>query len=92
MKDIRHYGQHRHFTAGSSVVIWGGGFKRGHLHGKTAEQRPFVAVKDPVSVMDLHATIATAMGISPMTAFDVERRPFYITEDGKGKAVTSLFA
>ena len=44
--------------------------------------------KNPVSVTDLHATIFTAMGISPKTAFDVEKRPFYATEDGKGQAVT----
>ena len=45
-----------------------------------------------ISVTDLHATIFTAMGISPKTAFDVEKRPFYVTEDGKGQAVTELFA
>ena len=29
------------------------------------------------------------MGISPKTAFDVEKRPFYATEDGKGKPVSA---
>jgi len=42
--------------------------------------------------MDLHATIFTAMGISPKTAFDIEGRPFYATEDGKGRAVKEIFA
>jgi hypothetical protein len=42
--------------------------------------------------MDLHATIFTALGIHPKTAFDVEKRPFYATEDGKGVAVRELFA
>jgi arylsulfatase A-like enzyme len=51
-----------------------------------------VAIDNPVSVSDLHATIFTAMGISPKTGFDVEGRPFYATEDGKGKAVSALFA
>ena len=41
--------------------------------------------------MDLHATVLSAMGISPKTAFDIEGRPFYPTEDGKGKAVSDLF-
>jgi hypothetical protein len=45
-----------------------------------------------VSIMDLHATILTAMGISPRTAFDVERRPFYVTEDGRGRPVQALLA
>jgi hypothetical protein len=36
--------------------------------------------------------ILTATGISPRPAFDIEKRPFYATLDGKGKAVTDLFA
>jgi hypothetical protein len=31
------------------------------------------------------------MGISPKTVFDIESRPFYATEDGKGKAVEAIF-
>jgi hypothetical protein len=79
-----HYGLHRHFTGGTSVVMFGGGVKRGHVHGATADERPLVAIKDPVSISDMHATIFRAMGISPKTAFDVEGRPFYATVDGKG--------
>lgn len=91
LQELKHYGQHRHFTGGSCVMLWGGGVKRGYLHGETAHERPFMAIKNPVSVADLHATIFTAMGISPKTGFDVEQRPFYATEDGKGTAVTDLF-
>lgn len=87
-----HYGLHRHFTQGSSVLMFGGGMKKGHVHGATADERPLVAIKDPVSIMDLHATIFTAMGISPKTAYDIEQRPFYATLDGKGVAVDSVFA
>jgi uncharacterized protein (DUF1501 family) len=87
-----HYGLHRHFTGGSSVLLFGGGFKRGFLYGETAAERPLVTTKDPISVTDLHATIFTAMGISPQTAFNIEKRPFYATEDGKGQAVAALFA
>jgi len=72
--------------------MFGGWMKRGHLYGRTADERPFLAVENPVSVMDLHATIFRAMGISPKTSFDVERRPFYITEDGKGNPVADVFA
>jgi hypothetical protein len=32
------------------------------------------------------------MGVSPKTSFDVEKRPFYATEDGKGVPVAGLFA
>jgi hypothetical protein len=45
-----------------------------------------------VTISDLHATIFTALGISPKTAFEVEKRPFYATEDGKGRPVRDLFA
>jgi hypothetical protein len=42
-------------------------------------------------VTDLHATLFTAMGISPKTVFEIEKRPFYATIDGKGKAVQEIF-
>jgi hypothetical protein len=89
---MRHYGLHRHFTGGSSVLLFGGGVKRGFMYGRTADERPCVAIENPVSVGDLHATILTAMGISPKTAFEIEKRPFYVTEDGKGQPVEALFA
>jgi len=85
-----HYGLHRHFTGGTSVLLFGGGVRRGLIHGATAEERPLVATRDPVSVEDLHATIFTAMGISPKTAYDIEGRPFYATIDGKGVAAPIL--
>jgi len=92
MKELIHYGLHRHFTGSGSVVLFGGGMKKGVLYGETAAERPLLTTKDPVTIRDLHATIFTAMGISPRTAFDVEKRPFFATEDGKGQPVKSLFA
>lgn len=92
IKELKHYGQHRHFTGSASVVMWGGGIKRGFLYGETAPQRPFMASKNPVSLTDLHATIFTALGVSPKTEFEIEKRPFYATSDGKGQAVMDLFA
>jgi hypothetical protein len=32
------------------------------------------------------------MGVSPKTVFDIEQRPFYVTEDGKGAPAIELFA
>ena len=87
-----HYGLHRHFTGGTSVALFGGGVKKGLLYGKTADERPLVAVENPVSITDLHATIMTAMGVSPKTEFSIEGRPFYVTEDGKGSPVHEIFA
>ena len=90
--EMKHYGLHRHFTGSGSVLMFGGGMKRGFLYGETAPERPLVTVKNPISIRDLHATIFTAMGISPKTAFEIEKRPFYATEDGKGQAARELFA
>ncbi len=92
ISEMAHYGLHRHFTGGSSVLMFGGGMKKAYVHGQTADERPLIAIKDPVTVMDLHATIMTAMGISPRTVYSIEGRPFYVTEDGKGLPVTQLFA
>jgi hypothetical protein len=87
-----HYGLHRHFTGSASVLMFGGGTKRGFLYGETAVERPCLVTKNPVSLSDMHATIMHLMGISPKTAFDVERRPFYVTQDGKGQPVIDVVA
>ncbi|MDQ2774420.1 MAG: DUF1501 domain-containing protein [Acidobacteriota bacterium] len=92
MSEPKHYGMHRHFTAAGSVVLFGGGIKRGMVYGKTADERPCTTVENPVPVEDLHATIYQALGIPPTYAFVVEKRPVYVTKDGKGKAITELFA
>ena len=92
MQQLIHYGLHRHFTGSGSVLLFGGGMKRGFLYGETAPERPLLTTRNPVTIPDLHATILTALGISPRTAFEVEKRPFYATEDGKGQVVRDLFA
>jgi len=91
LEESKHYGLHRHFTGGCSALMFGGGIKKGYVHGSTADERPFLAVKDPISISDLHASIFAAMGISPAYALDIEKRPFYVTEDGKGKVAKALF-
>jgi hypothetical protein len=91
IEDPKFYGMHRHFTDAGSVLLFGGGIKRGHFHGITADERPCKWLKDRVVIEDLHATIYRAMGIAPNMAYDIEQRPFYVTKDGKGKAIESLF-
>ena len=92
MKQPIHYGLHRHFTGSGSVLIFGGGFRRGLVYGETAPERPLLVTKDPITIPDLHATLLTAMGVAPRTAFEVEKRPFYVTQDGTGQPVKALFA
>ena len=92
LKEMKQYGLHRHFTGGTSIAMFGGGVKKGFIYGKTADERPLMAVENPLSIEDLHATIYTAMGIHPKTAYEVEKRPFYATKDGIGQAATEIFA
>src|SRR6478672_1067873 len=92
LQEMKHYGLHRHFTGASSVVLFGGGMQRGFLYGESAVERPCLVTKNPVSLSDMHATIMHLMGISPKTAYDVERRPFYVTQDGKGQPVMGVIA
>ncbi len=92
IEEMKFYGMHRHFTEAGSVLLFGGGMKRGHVHGETADERPCKTIKDPVSIEDLHATIYKAMGISPKQSYLVEERPFYVTKDGLGRPIESLYA
>jgi hypothetical protein len=90
MTEPKHYGMHRHFTDAGSVLMFGGGVKKGHLYGKTADERPCKTIENPVVIEDLHATMYHAMGISPKQAYEVEKRPFYVTRDGVGKPIADL--
>ena len=87
-----HYGLHRHFTGAGSVLMFGGGVKRGYVHGRTADERPCVAVENPVTIAQLHQTMYHALGIPPETHYEIEGRPFYTTPDGKAAAVRELLA
>ncbi len=86
------YGMHRHFTDAGCVLLFGGGIKRGGLYGATADERPCKAIKDRVTIEDLHASIYRAVGIPANLSYDVEQRPFYVTRDGVGKSIGELFA
>jgi hypothetical protein len=92
IEELKYYGMHRHFTEAGSVLLFGGGMKRGYVHGETADERPCKVVRDPVPITDLHASLYRALGISPKLSYVVEERPFYVTKDGLGKPVPGLFA
>jgi len=92
MQEPKHYGMHRHFTAAGSVVLFGGGIKKGTVYGKTADVRPCTTIKDPVPVQDLHATMYRALGIPANNFFVAEKRPVFVTKDGKGQAIGELLA
>ncbi|GAB3707789.1 DUF1501 domain-containing protein [Spirosoma flavus] len=92
LSDMKFYGMHRHFTDGCSMLMFGGGIKKGFVYGKTADERPCKTIENPVHIDGIHQTIYHALGIAPDTQYEVEKRPFYTTPDGKGKAVMDLLA
>ena len=92
INELKHYGMHRHFTDAGSVLMFGGGMKRGYLHGKTAGERPCKTLEKRVVIEDLHASIYRALGISPKLSYETEKRPFYVTRDGLGQPILDLFA
>jgi hypothetical protein len=91
VEDPKFYGMHRHFTDAGCVLLFGGGARRGYLHGVTAEERPCRTLEKRVVIEDLHASIYHALGISPQLAYEIERRPFYVTRDGEGRPIRELF-
>ena len=92
LESEKFYGMHRHFTDAGCVLLFGGGTRKGHVHGLTAEERPCKTIKDRVIIEDLHASLYHALGISPKLAYEIEKRPFYVTRDGEGKPIPELFA
>ena len=92
IQDIKNYGMHRHFTDGCSMLMFGGGIKKGSVYGKTADERPCKTIENPIVIDQVHQSIYHALGIAPDTNYVVEKRPFYTTPDGLGKPVMELFS
>src|SRR5207237_10885374 len=74
MTEPRHYGMHRHFTAAGSILMFGGGIKKGFVYGTTADERPCTTLEKPMPVEDLHATMYHALGLARDTAYIAESR------------------
>jgi hypothetical protein len=92
IQEMKNYGMHRHFTDGCSILMFGGGIRKGYVYGKTADERPCKTIDKPIKIDQVHQTIYTALGIPPDANYVIEKRPFYTTPDGTGKAVMGLFA
>ena len=90
--NISMYGHHGHFSSCACMVFFGGGFKPGYVHGKTAMSHPMGPIENPVPLIDVYATIYKALGIPADTFFITENRPFYVTNNGKGVPVDALLA
>lgn len=92
IEDMKNYGMHRHFTDGCSMLMFGGGVKRGHVYGRTADERPCKTVEKPIKIDSIHQTMYHALGIHPEAHYEIEKRPFYTTPDGLGKPELDLLA
>lgn len=92
IENERLYGHHGHFSSASSMLFFGGGFKEGFVYGKTAARHPMLPIEKPVRLIDVYATIYKALGIPADTYYVVEDRPFYVTNNGKGKPIEDLLA
>ena len=90
--DLKNYGMHRHFTDGCSMLMFGGGIKKGNVYGKTSDERPCKTVEKPIKIESIHQTIYHALGIEGDTHAVIEKRPVYTTPDGLGKPEMELFA
>ena len=90
--DIKNYGMHRHFTDGCSLLMFGGGIKKGSVYGKTSDERPCKTVEKPIKIDSIHQTIYHALGIDAETHAVVEKRPIYTTPDGLGRPALELFS
>ena len=91
INELKFYGMHRHFTDGCSILMFGGGIKKGQVYGQTADERPCKTISHPIVIDQIHQTIYHALGIPEDAHYVIEKRPFYTTQDGLGKAEMGLF-
>ena len=80
-----------HFIDAYSIWLAGGGIRPGMTLGQTDELR-FTAVKDPVHVHDLQATVLRLLGLDHLRlTYRFQGRDFRLT-DVAGEVVKKLFA
>ncbi len=80
-----------HHNRAFTMWLAGGGVKRGHVHGET-DDLGFNAIKDPVHVHDLHATILHLLGFDhTKLTYRFQGRDFRLT-DVHGHVVNGILA
>ena len=78
-----------HWPQCYTVLLAGGGVKRGYIHGASDKHGEYPA-RDPVHIGDLAATMFALMGIDPATEIrDALGRPFPVAT---GRPVREIFA
>ncbi len=80
-----------HHNRGFTMLLAGGGVKRGYVHGAT-DELGFNVVRDPVHVHDLHATVLHLLGFDhTKLTFRFQGRDYRLT-DVHGQVVHDLIA
>ena len=78
-----------HRSEDHTVLLAGGGVKRGHVHGASDRQGAYPAL-DAVRPDDLAATMYHLLGIDPKTeVYDAQKRPRVIAE---GQPISGVIA
>jgi len=81
-----------HHIKGFSMMLCGGGIKKGITYGAT-DEFGYNAVKDPVSVHDLHATMLHLFGIDEKRfKYRFHGLDFGLTSTGKKRVVKEILA
>ncbi len=73
LRSLADYGHHGHFSRCSSLLLFGGPFRRGAAYGRTADQHPLLPVENPISLPEFQATLLRALQ-TPMAAMPQELR------------------
>jgi uncharacterized protein (DUF1501 family) len=72
-----------HWARSMSIVLAGGGFKRGYVHGST-DASGMAPATDPCTPDDISATIFQQLGIDPHTELQTSTgRPMQLFREGK---------
>lgn len=89
MGEIRQTTGRDHHIDAYSMWVAGGGFRRGHIHGKT-DELGLTGVEDAKHVHDLQATILHLMGIDhEKLTYRFQGRDFRLTDVG-GEVITDI--
>jgi hypothetical protein len=79
-----------HWARSMSVLLAGGGFRRGYVHGST-DREGMAPASDPVSPDDVSATVFHRLGLSPHQELTTDTgRPVQLFREGR--VVTRLLA
>ena len=77
-----------HWTHCLTDVLAGGGIRGGQTYGASDRFGEYPAI-NPITPADITKTVYHAMGISDLTAYDKQSRPYHLLE--QGRPLKSLF-